>query len=59
MCILCVCVCACVCVWSIAWQPKFPRLIIYVGTSGLGEYKVARVGRPATDYKIEHHFPTV
>ena len=41
----------CVCVWSVAWQPKFQRPIS-LSTSSLGDYKVARVGRPATDYKI-------
>ena len=39
------------CVQSVAWQPKFQRPIS-LSTSGLSDYKVARVGRPATDYKL-------
>ena len=55
----CVCACVCVCVWGgggggdcslLPWQPKFQRPVS-LSTSGLGNYKVARVGRPATDYK--------
>ena len=34
----------------VAWQPKFQRPIS-LSTSGLGDCKVARMGRPATDYK--------
>ena len=47
----CVCVCVCVCLQSVAWQPKFQRLVS-LSTSGLGDFKVARVGRPTTDYKL-------
>ena len=45
--LVCVCVCACV-----AWTPIFQRPIFLISPSGLRDYKVARVGRPATDYKI-------
>ena len=41
----------CVCVWSVALQPKFQKPISF-STSGLGDCKVARMGRPTTDYKI-------
>ena len=70
MCV-CVCVCVYVCLYSVAWQPKFQRPIS-LSTSGFGDCKVARVGRPATEYKlvvrpwesgirpcISCHFPTV
>ena len=65
---VCVCVCrVCVCVCSLLLgNPNF------LSTSGLDDCKVARVGRPATDYKlvvrpwesgmrcmVECHFPTV
>ena len=65
------CVCVCVCLKSVAWQPKFQRPIS-LSTSGLGDRKVARVVRPATDHKLvvrpwesgiqpsrSCHFPTV
>ena len=60
---VCICICS-----LLPWQPK-------LSTSGLGDCKVARVGRPTTDYKlvvrpwesgirstmycISCHFPTV
>ena len=38
------------CIYSL-WQPKFQTPIsLYM--SGFGDYKVARVGRPTTDYKL-------
>ena len=36
---------------SVSWQPKFERPIS-CSTSGQGDQKVARVGRPETDYNI-------
>ena len=61
----------CVRLQSVAWLPKFQRPMS-LSTSGLGVCKVARVARPATDYKlvvrlwesgirlcISCHFPTV
>ena len=42
---VCVCACVCVCLESVTWLPKFQRPIS-LSTSGLGEFKVARVGRP-------------
>ena len=46
----------CVCVFVVvAWQPKFQRPILIslsASTSGLGDRKVARVGRAATGYKL-------
>ena len=66
----CVCKCVCVCVLAVAGQPKFQRPI-HLSKSSLGDCKVARVGRPATYYKlvfrpwesdirlcISYHFPT-
>ena len=48
---VCVCVCVCVCA-SRAWSLlKFQRPIS-LSTSALGDCKVARVGRPAIDYKL-------
>ena len=35
----------------VAWQPKFEKTHI-CSTSGQGDQEVARVGRSATDYKI-------
>ena len=37
--------------YSVAWQPKFQRPIS-LSTSGFGDCKVARVGRPAIEYKL-------
>ena len=46
-------VCVCVCLQSVAWQPKFQRPIsLSTRLSGLGDCKVARVGRPATDHNL-------
>ena len=49
-----VCVCVCVCAHahvSVAWQLEFKRPIS-CNTSRQVDQKVARVGRPTTDYKI-------
>ena len=69
--LVCAFVCVYVCLYSVAWQPKFQRPIS-LSTSGFGDCKVDRVGRPATEYKlvvrpwesgirpcISCHFPTV
>ena len=46
-------VCACVCVCSLLLgNPNFKDPLLSLSTSGLGDCKVARVGRPATDYKL-------
>ena len=41
----------CVCLQFVAWQPEFQRPISH-SISGVGDYKVAGVGRPAINYKI-------
>ena len=56
MCV-CVCVCvraySCVCVGSLLLgNPNFKATYVSLTTSGLGDCKIARVGRPATDYKL-------
>ena len=66
------CVCVCVCVFVVCCLATQFQRPISLRTSGLGDYKVARVGRPAADYKlvvgpwesgirpcISCHFPTV
>ena len=71
VCVLFGCMCVYARLYSVAWQPKFQRPIS-LSTSGFGDCKVARVGRPATEYKlvvrpwesgirpcISCHFPTV
>ena len=46
---MCVCVCVCVCVFVVRCLATQISKTLSLSTSGLG---VARVGRPATDYKL-------
>ena len=39
------------CLWSVAWQPKLESPTP-CSTNDQGDQEVARVGRPATNYKI-------
>ena len=59
----CVCVCVSQCVYVcsldlLLGNPNFKDPYLIAQLSGLGDYKVARVGRPATEYKIVVRFWT-